>query len=70
MTSFAFSYPLCPLVKVSPWDDARMSIVDQTKGPLSVIQWWLETRCPGKSTSSHQVYSSVSPGLCFQCRDF
>lgn len=40
MTSFAFSYPVYPFVKVSPWDDVR--VTDQTKGPLSVMRWWLE----------------------------
>lgn len=37
MTSFACSHPVYPFVKASPWDDAKMTIVDQTKGPLSVL---------------------------------
>lgn len=37
MASFACSHPVYPLVKVSPWDGVRMTRVDQTKGPFSVL---------------------------------
>ncbi|KAK2534833.1 Ostm1 [Columba guinea] len=58
MTSFAFSYPVYPFVKVSPWDDVRVTIVDQTKGPLSVMRWWLEVGALN-SSESHNCAKSI-----------
>lgn len=37
MTGFACSHSVYPLVKVSPWDDVRMPIVDETEGPVYVL---------------------------------
>nr|XP_021152944.1 osteopetrosis-associated transmembrane protein 1 [Columba livia] len=47
-----------PFVKVSPWDDVRVTIVDQTKGPLSVMRWWLEVGALN-SSESHNCAKSI-----------